>query len=96
MAAAHPAQPKRERFAARMSAEQKQVLEQAAGLTGCSLTDFVMRSAQAAAEETIRAHAAMQLTARETATFVEALLNPPAPSARLRAAAARYRAFTGR
>jgi uncharacterized protein (DUF1778 family) len=43
-----------ERLEARVSAEQKALMERAAALEGRSLTDFVVGSAQAAAAATIR------------------------------------------
>jgi uncharacterized protein (DUF1778 family) len=86
---------KPERFEARIGAEQKRSLERAAELSGRSLTDFVMGAAQAVALETIQRYEGMALTdERDRATFVAAMLTPPAPSAGLRAAAARYRDAT--
>ncbi len=82
--------PKQERLEARVTLEQKELLQRAATLEGTTLTDFVVRSAERAAERSIRDHAVLVLTARESQTFVEALLNPPAPNAALRAAAAHY------
>jgi len=82
---------KQERLEARITPEQKELLQQAAALEGTSLTDFVVRSAQRAAEQSIRDHALIALTARESQAFVEALLEPPAPNAALRAAAEYYR-----
>ncbi len=91
----HPEQteesaPKRERLEARVSAEQKEVLQRAAALHGQSLSDFVISRAFQAAQEAIREHDIITLTARDSQLFVETLLNPPAPGAKLRAAAARY------
>ncbi len=83
---------KHERLEARISSDQKHLLQQAASLSGRSLSDFVVQSAQAAAEETIRAHQLL-LTARDSAAFVDALLSPPAPNDQLRAVAKRYEAL---
>jgi uncharacterized protein (DUF1778 family) len=80
-----------ERVEARVTREQKELLERAAALEGRSMTDFIIASAQDAAAETIARHELLQLSPRDQAAFVEALLNPPAPNAALRAAAARYR-----
>ena len=91
-----PSTRKRERLEARITSEQKAVFQRAADLAGRSLTDFVIGSAQAAAEETIRTHQVMELTARETEAFLAALQDPPAPSERLRAVADRYRALGSR
>ena len=88
---------KLERFEARIRPEEKRSLERAAELSGRSLTDFVMGAARSAALETIQRYEGITLTdARDREAFVSAMLNPPAPSARLRAAAARYRDATRR
>ena len=85
-----------ERIGARVPADVKAVLQHAADLTGRSLTDFVIASAQAAAEETIRQHEVMVLTARDSMLLAEALLNPPEPNERLKAAVADYYEFTSK
>ena len=78
------------RLEARISPEQKRLFERAADLQGRSLTEFVVRSTQEAAQEAIREHELISLTARDTKAFVNALLKPPAPSSRLKRAAERY------
>jgi uncharacterized protein (DUF1778 family) len=82
---------KRERLEARVTAEQKAIFQRAADLEGRSLTDFVVRSLQDAAEETIRRHEVIKLSPEDSIAFVEALLNPPEPNAKLRELANRYR-----
>jgi uncharacterized protein (DUF1778 family) len=82
---------RRERVEARVTAEQKVVLERAAALQGSTLSAFVISSAEAAAEETIRRHEVMTLSARDGEAFVRALLDPPAPNENLRDAARRHR-----
>lgn len=82
---------KRTRLETRVSPEQKALLQRAADLQGRTLSDFVLESAQRAAEEAIRKHAVITLTEQDSRVFMEAVLYPPQPSARLRAAAARYR-----
>jgi uncharacterized protein (DUF1778 family) len=67
------------------------LLERAAALEGRSLTDFVVASAHAAALETIERHEVIALTARDSLAFTQALVHPPAPNDRLRAAARRHR-----
>ena len=86
---------RRERLEARVSREQKDLLERAAALEGRSLTDFVVASAQAAALETIQRHEVIALTARDSLAFTLALANPPAPNERLRAAARRHHELIG-
>lgn len=78
--------PKRERLEARITAEQKQRIQRAAALAGLSMTDFVVQSAEQAAEQTIRRYEVISLSARDSAAFAEALLNPPAPNDALLAA----------
>jgi uncharacterized protein (DUF1778 family) len=80
-----------ERIEARVSREQKELLERAAALEGRSMTDFIVTSAQEAATQVITRHELLRLSPRDQVEFVEALLNPPAPNEALRAAAARYR-----
>ena len=87
---------KSERLEARITPEQKRLIQRAADLEGRSLTDFVIEKMQAAAIETVQAHETMRLTVRDSIAFVEAITNPPAPNDALRAAAADYRAFTGK
>ena len=82
--------PKRSRLEARISAEEKELLKRAAELQGCSLTEFVVRAAQEAARKAVKEHHMMSLTARDTEAFVKAILKPPAPSKKLKRAAARY------
>jgi uncharacterized protein (DUF1778 family) len=79
------------RFDARLTEEQKLLLQKAADLEGRTMTDFVLHSAEAAAERTLEQRAMLVLTARETEAFVDAILNPPKPGRILRSAARRYR-----
>lgn len=89
---ARTAPTKRERIEARVSAEQKALLRRAANLQGRSLSDFIIDSAQRAAEEIIHEHTVITLTEQDSDAFIEALLHPPAPHEQLRAAAARSEA----
>ena len=82
---------KKSRLEARISSEDKELLKRAADLQGCSLTEFVVRSAQEAARKAVKEHQMMFLTSRDTEVFVKALLKPPAPSKKLKRAAARYK-----
>ncbi len=82
---------KRERFEARLPVEQKAFLERAAALNGQTLTDFIISSAQRAAEQTVREREILVLSARDSQAFVESLLNPPEPNAALRRATDRDR-----
>jgi len=83
------------RLEARITREQKRSIERAARIRGTSVSDFVIRSAQEAATRAIRETEMLVLTERSRRVFVNALLNPPAPNARARAAAKRYRREMG-
>ena len=83
------------RLEARISVEQKTVLQHAAALSGRTLSEFVVASAQEAARRVIQDHETIRLSRSEQVTFVTALLNPPAPNKRLRQAAAAYRKEMG-
>ena len=86
---------KAERIEARLNPEQKRRIEYAARLKGTSISDFMVLSADDAAARTIQEHEVWVLTGRDREVFVNALLNPPAPSARMKAAAQRYRSRLG-
>jgi uncharacterized protein (DUF1778 family) len=80
------------RVEARLNPEQKRRIEYAATLKGTSVSEFLVLSADEAAARTIQEHEIWHLSGADRAAFVNALLNPPAPSPRMLAAAERYRA----
>jgi uncharacterized protein (DUF1778 family) len=73
-----------ERIAVRVPADVKAILQHAADLTGRSLSDFVVASAQTAAEQTIKEREVIQLTVEDSRRLAEALLNPPPPNETLK------------
>ena len=79
------------RLEVRVSVAQKGLLQQAAALSNCTLSEFVVTCAQDAAHRVIAEHESIRLSREEQLAFVEALLQPPAPSARLKRAAKAYR-----
>jgi uncharacterized protein (DUF1778 family) len=85
-----------ERTEARLLPEQKNRIEQAARIKGLSLSDFIVQHADEAAIRTIQQHTSWTLEGRDRDAFVQALLNPPRPGTRLKAAVKRYRKRTGR
>ncbi len=85
--------PKRERLEARVTAEQKALFQRAADLEGRTLTDFIVGSLQASAQDTIARHERIALSPAASEAFVETLLNPPEPGPELGRAARRYREF---
>jgi uncharacterized protein (DUF1778 family) len=84
------------RFEARITPGQKALLERAATLSGRTLSEFVVSSAQETAARMVREAEVMTLSARDRKAFVAALLKPPAPGGRLRRAARRYQKAAGR
>jgi len=90
-----PPRRRAERLETRVTAEQKALIEHAAALQGRSITDFVLTSVQDAAKRAIEEHQVMTLTVADSRAFVEALLDPPPPNARLKETVRRYRDITG-
>jgi uncharacterized protein (DUF1778 family) len=84
------------RLEARISPAQKSVLQRAAALSGRTLSEFVVASAQEAASKVIQEHELIRLSRAEQTAFVKALLSPPAPGAALRKAASAYKKRLGR
>ena len=80
-----------ERLEARISADKKSVLKNAADLSGRSLTDFVINSAYEAAIRVIQEYQQLHLSVKDREVFVHALLNAPSPSNKLLAAAKKYK-----
>ncbi len=75
------------RMSLRIPAADKALLMRAAALENTDLTDFVLRTAAKAAHEVVSRAERVQLTERDSAYVLALLENPPAPNARLRAAA---------
>lgn len=85
-------QPRSERLVARVTQEDKALLERAAGLEGCSVAVFVMSHVRAAAEEVVQRHSIVRLNQSESQQFVKALMAPPKrPAKRLQEALALHR-----
>lgn len=84
-----------ERLEARITVEQKTLIERAAALQGRSVTDFVLTSVQDAARRAIEEHHQLSLSVRDSEAFVAALLDPAPVNARLRDTVRRYRESVG-
>lgn len=78
------------RLEVRVSAAQKSLLQHAAAPSGRTLSEFVVTSAQDAARQVIAEHESIRLSLEEQLAFVQALLQPPEPNARLKRAAKAY------
>lgn len=84
-----------ERLEARVTADQKSLIERAAALQGRTVTDFVLSSVQEAARRAIEEHQRLDLSVRDSEAFVEALINPQPVNDRLRETVRRYRQASG-
>ena len=84
-----------ERLEARITADQKALIQRAAELEGRSLTDYVVSSVQDAAKRTVEAHDVIVLSAADSRAFVDALLDPPPINDRLKDSVRRFRAAKG-
>jgi uncharacterized protein (DUF1778 family) len=80
-----------QRLEARITLEQKRLIERAAVLRGTTVTEFVVASAQEAAANTIKDFEILHLHDAAREVFINAILNPPAPNAAARAALNRYK-----
>ena len=86
---------KAERFNARLSPEQKALFQKAATLQHQPLSQFVISSAQRAAEEVLRDYERTQLSAQDWDAVMQALADPGPVNPNLARAAQRYKAFRG-
>lgn len=86
---------KGQRLEARITPDQKRLIERAAELRGTTVTEFVVASAQQAAADTIKDFEVLTLRDQARKVFVHAILNPPPPSEAARAAARRYKTQLG-
>jgi uncharacterized protein (DUF1778 family) len=75
------------RMSLRIRAEEKALLLRAVALNHTDLTDFVVRHARRAAQAVIDEADRVRLSKRDSLRVLDLLENPPAPNARLRAAA---------
>jgi uncharacterized protein (DUF1778 family) len=86
---------KRDRMHLRLNAKSKRKLERAAAYEATSISDFVLGQAVAAAERIIKAHEKITLSAPDWEIFYNALVDPPEPTKKLKAAVRRYRERIG-
>lgn len=68
---------KSQRLMARISADQKRLLQRAADIRGQTLTEFVISAAQEAATRAIVDQQVIELSVRDSQAFAEGLLDPP-------------------
>ena len=74
------------RLEARVTAEQKTLIERAAAYEGRTVSDFVLHSAQQAARAVIQEHEVIALNRAQSRSLVELLLDAPTPNKTLKEA----------
>ena len=84
------------RLSARVPRSQYDLVTEAAGLLGATVNQFVVQAAVEKAQQVMETERVIQLTNNDARVFFEALENPPAPTAALRAAAQRHTELFGR
>jgi uncharacterized protein (DUF1778 family) len=82
--------PRYERLEARVSSYLKELFQEAADVRGVTLSDFIISSAHDVAVDTLERHKVIKLNREASIQFANALLRPPRPNPKLRAAARRY------
>ncbi len=80
-----------DRIYARLNSKLKQHIQHAADLKGLDLTSYVVSTLVADADKTIQEHEVMELSQRDREAFAKSIINPPAPSEYLLAAAKLYK-----
>ena len=80
-----------ERLEARVSRELKSRLQYAASLQGSSLSEFLLRSAEKAANEVIHESQIIQFSIEDSRAFADAIFSPPKPNSKLRSAYSDYK-----
>jgi uncharacterized protein (DUF1778 family) len=82
---------KNARLEARITPEQKELIERAAAYQGRTVSDFVVDTVQDAAKAVIHEHEVLRLNGSQSRAFVELLLDPPEPNEALERAAKQWR-----
>jgi uncharacterized protein (DUF1778 family) len=80
-----------ERLDARITAEEKELLQKAADAKGLTLTAFVTSSARDAAIKVLKEQHVIELGRKDQQAFAAAMLDPEPPNARLRTLAKKPR-----
>jgi uncharacterized protein (DUF1778 family) len=83
------------RIEAKVTPETKALIQQAADIESSTLADFLSKSAQAAAQQTIANHNVLKLSAEGSRAFAEAILNPKEPTQKLKEAMKRHQQVIG-
>ena len=79
----------------RLSQDHKRMIEQAAAVTGQSLSEFALANLVQAAQRVIERAAVTELTTRDRDTFLRLIASDAKPNKALQDAASRYRKRRG-
>jgi uncharacterized protein (DUF1778 family) len=90
MARANTAQPRTQRFEARIAPKVLAMIKRAAEARGSSVSDFVVAAARDAAARELEEHNIVRLSVQQQRQFVALLLTPPKPNKALKRAAAAH------
>jgi uncharacterized protein (DUF1778 family) len=82
---------RRKRLEARITPEQKSLIERAAAYQARRVSDFMVQAVLEAAKAVVQEHEIVNLNPAESRAFVEIRLNPPEPNEEMRRAADEYR-----
>lgn len=93
LASLEPAREAMSRLEARIPTELYEVMERAAKLRGLTMTSYVTTTMVSDAQRTIEESSIIRLSRDDQTAFANALIEPPAPNAKLVAAARRHAAL---
>lgn len=80
-----------EKIEANITPEDKALLQWAAELEGCDLTEFVISTVQKEAHRVIERAQTLKLSREDSEAFVKDLLNPPEPNEQMKSAVQWYK-----
>jgi len=81
---------KSERLTARVTPEIKSLISEAAALRGQTITEFLVASAQSAAQTTLTDQRLIRLSGADQSRLMDLLIDPPAANSALKEAMADY------
>ena len=96
MSTSRQVRQRNQRLETRITPGQKELIERAACLQGRTVTDFVLTAVQDAAKKAVEESSVRKLSQDQQKAFVDALLNPPAPNRKPRAAYRYYQQYKAR
>lgn len=82
--------PRSSRVEARLTADQKYLVERAAAYEGQSIEDFISQAIAATAMSVVQDHEVIRLNQEQSLQVMERLLNPPEPTPALKQAAKKF------